>query len=72
MSYRGYKKQYLWVSQDFYNWIMGSAQRLKKKGNQTGSADLTHKLIHDIKLPERVSFDRVFIQGRWTRRRKVR
>ena len=65
MSQKKFPRQFLWVSQDFYNYIMGEAKRLNAKGVSVGCADLTHKLIHDIRLPEKVSFDRIVLRGAW-------
>jgi hypothetical protein len=57
---KSYKRQYLWVSQDFYNWVMNESQQLRKKGINTGSAGITHILIHEMKLPEKINLNITF------------
>lgn len=61
------KNQYLWVDQEFYNHIMNKADELKRKGMQTGAADLTRRLAPIIK--ENIKFDAMF-DVRWKKRRK--
>ena len=62
-----FKKQYLWVSQDFYKLIMDTSQDLQKKGYKTGTAHLTHQLAPIIK--DNVKFEMMFVKPKWRRRR---
>jgi len=62
-----YPRQYLWVSQDFYNVIMGKSEELKSKGFQTGSADLTHRLTPLIN--QNVKFENLFPKIEWKKKK---
>ena len=39
------KRQYLWVDQDFYNYVESKVQKMKGKGYKTNGADLTQRLV---------------------------
>lgn len=67
---RRYSAQYMWVSQDFYNWINTEANKCKQNGVMIGASAITHKLIHDAKLPEKINVSNMFIGFNRRGRRK--
>lgn len=50
-----FPRQYLWVSQEFYNFIITTSKELRSKGINTGSADLTHRLAPILK--QKINFE---------------
>lgn len=62
-SYRkdNFPKQYLWVSQEFYNVIMGKSKELKKKGLDVGSSRITHEITPIVQTTD---FETIFKRKR--------
>ncbi len=53
---RPYARKYVWSSIDFDNWIKQQQKQLRQEGTEIGTAEITHKVVHQLLIPQGITF----------------
>ena len=49
--------KYMWSSVEFEGWVRRQKNQMEKAGIRTSTAGITHKLLHDVLIPNQVSLN---------------
>lgn len=51
---KDFKRKYIWSSVDFDKWVKDQIKQARDAGFEISSATITHKLTHDIIIPNNI------------------
>jgi len=50
-------EKYMWSSRDFEEWVKGQQNKLKSNGFNISTAGVTHKLLNEVLVPNKIEIN---------------